>query len=247
MDAAVTTIDAGVIDAAAIYTQPPVSLALLPLDIKFVQGFVIGSLALTSLFHALRIFQLVTTEKALAWVLTLTTSFVVAACSMPYLCVLARNRWDVRAVIRSDDLSNLATGFFASYLAWDLILGMIYYRARIQVLTGYIHHTAYLALVVRAAMLNYTAVFMMFCVMEVPTIILAFGHMQPQWRRDDLFSGVFFVTRIVLHLALMLGFYRMYPDRIIWKVVLAAFSLHVYWFYNILAQWRRLGCKQRGK
>ncbi|KAJ2725984.1 hypothetical protein GGI07_000912 [Coemansia sp. Benny D115] len=37
-------------------------------------------------------------------------------------------------------------GFFFSYLLWDLILGLWYYKSMITWLTGYIHHVFYIGL-----------------------------------------------------------------------------------------------------
>ncbi|QRV78137.1 hypothetical protein RhiJN_06152 [Ceratobasidium sp. AG-Ba] len=49
--------------------------------------------------------------------------------------------------------------------------------------------------------------------MEIPTCLLAAGSLSAPLRNDYLFAGVFFVTRIVLHLNLIYGYAKLYISQ----------------------------------
>ncbi|KAF8754694.1 hypothetical protein RHS01_06138 [Rhizoctonia solani] len=46
--------------------------------------------------------------------------------------------------------------------------------------------------------------------MEIPTLILALGSLNKRFRSDYLFAGVFFSTRILLHVALIVAYAGVY-------------------------------------
>ncbi len=109
---------------------------------------------------------------------------------------------------------------------------MRYYPEQIQLLSGWVHHTLYLALMVWALSGHFTAGFCLFLPLELPTFILAMGSIYPERRSDLLFGSTFFATRICYHFTLLQRILRVGDAAPvpIWIPTLAAFALHVYWF-----------------
>ncbi|KAI8325096.1 hypothetical protein GQ54DRAFT_240300, partial [Martensiomyces pterosporus] len=177
-----------------------------------------------------------TTEKQLAWVLTFTTCVVVTTGSIPYVVTALRNNLDVSKLVYTDTFSLLLLGLFLAYLVWDLALGLVYYRSTITILTGYIHHTLYIGLVLFAATHGVSAIFVLLCYNELPTIILALGHIRKEWRSDWMFATTFFATRIALHLVFMVKFFKYSELRFLWKLMMLVFPMHLYWFYGAVRQ-----------
>ena len=131
--------------------------------------------------------------------------------------------------------------FFAAYLVLDLLVGWVEYRRLVNVWTGWCHHVCYLWLMVVLVERRLTTPFVLFAVMEAPTFVLALGHIWKPWRRDWLFGGAFFLTRILLHTVLLHQFYYRFPVQgPWWLVVAAAYLLHWHWFIGWIKQQQRL-------
>ncbi|KAJ1962432.1 hypothetical protein GGI12_002653 [Dipsacomyces acuminosporus] len=210
------------------------ALSWLPAEVLV--GAAVGSFLFNVLFHSIRYQGTLTTEKQLAWVLTFTTCVVVTTGSIPYVVTALRNGLDVSKLVYTDVFSNLLLGFFLAYLVWDLALGMVYYRSTITILTGYIHHTLYICILLYAAAQGVSAIFAMLCYNELPTIILALGHINKEWRSELAFATTFFATRIALHLVFMIKFFKYSELRFLWKLMLLVFPMHLYWFYGAIRQ-----------
>ena len=64
------------------------------------------------------------------------------------------------------------------------------------------------------SMLSYVArqgwshIFALGCIEELPTLHLALANLAPRLRNDHVFAGLFFVTRLVLHIALVVAVRR---------------------------------------
>ncbi|KAJ1735059.1 RNA helicase [Coemansia biformis] len=200
----------------------------------FVAGVALGSAGLNLLFHAMRKSGALATEKQLSWVLTLAICVVVSAGSMAYAVPLLYYNRGIADLVQTDTPSLVLLGLFSAYLVWDLVLGTIYYRSTISVLTGYIHHTLFICITMFAVGHGVSAIFCLLCYNEIPTIVLAAGSVRKQWRSDALFTAVFFATRIVLHVIVMYKFYMHSEHRCVWRLMLLVLPMHVYWFYSAL-------------
>ncbi|KAJ1953867.1 hypothetical protein EC988_002748, partial [Linderina pennispora] len=203
---------------------------------EFCIGFLVSSAAFNVIFHSIRYQGALTTEKQLAWILTFTTCVVVTTGSLPYVATLIASGFDVSKIVYTDTFSQMLIGLFLAYLFWDLALGLVYYRSTISVLTGYIHHTLYIVIVLYLAAHGVSAIFVLMCYNELPTIVLALGHMRKEWRSDILFALTFFLTRILMHVIMMVKFYRYSEFRFIWKLMLLVLPMHLYWFYGAVRQ-----------
>ncbi|KAF9187964.1 hypothetical protein BGZ50_001653 [Haplosporangium sp. Z 11] len=134
-------------------------------------------------------------------------------------------------------LATMYSAYFVSYLICDLVLGMIYYREFIDLLSGWLHHLFYFAVVSNASLQkNVSTLFAIGAPIEASTIILATGHIFPELRSDTLFAITFVLCRIVYPLALLPELYMNVESRMWWKVAAMALIVHLYWFRRFVQQ-----------
>ncbi|KAG0037936.1 hypothetical protein BGZ82_001524 [Podila clonocystis] len=88
--------------------------------------------------------------------------------------------------------------FFASYLSMDLVIGSIYYKEKITLISGYLHHSLYIFICNVSLWTGYTVPCAYLYFMEIPTAILGAGFIFLCLRYDNLFGLFFFIFRIVL-------------------------------------------------
>ena len=96
-----------------------------------------------------------------SWILTGAASLIVTLISLPYLFDFLASGFDVARVGRREALSEVVIGSFLAYLACDCALGLVrraslpvaevqvFYRRHFTLLTGWVHHSLYLACVPR--------------------------------------------------------------------------------------------------
>ncbi|RCH96662.1 hypothetical protein CU097_004378 [Rhizopus azygosporus] len=126
--------------------------------------------------------------------------------------------------------------FFISYLVLDLSLGSIYYRHRITVLTGWIHHPLYIGVFLWLLKSRSSSFFSVSCLLELPTLLLAIGSIRDQWRCDFLFASTFFALRLVFHSYMIIALKQYHRLEFLWMFAMSVFPLHLYWFYGIIGQ-----------
>ncbi|KAK4052766.1 hypothetical protein OIV83_002053 [Microbotryomycetes sp. JL201] len=148
--------------------------------------------------------------KKRSWILTGTAAFVSSCCSVPFLVDLISSGLDVAQVSERPNLSRATVMFFMAYLNMDLIIGSLYYRRNITLLTGWIHHSAYSILCIVVTRHRLTHVFAHAFIMESPTFLLALSMLVPRLRSDMAFNGLFFVTRIAWHAVLLALYWSTY-------------------------------------
>jgi len=96
--------------------------------------------------------------------------------------------------------------FFQAYLAADLAMGLMYYRSRVSLLEGWIHHTVYILVVELAIRRSWAHIFCLCGSMEIPTFILGITILYPRFRSNIIFAVSFFMTRISLHIILAISY-----------------------------------------
>lgn len=169
-------------------------------------------------------------EKKASWFLTFISSLVCTMVSIPFVVQFFYFKLDM-ALLATD--SAFHTGFicfFISYLILDLVLGSIYYRRRIMLMTGWVHHLFYILTLFWFLRLKISSLFTVASILELPTLILAAGSMEHKWRSDFLFGSTFFMLRLVAHAWMMSALKRYHRVQFIWVVALVIYPLHVYWF-----------------
>ncbi|KAF9510698.1 hypothetical protein BS47DRAFT_1273987, partial [Hydnum rufescens UP504] len=177
------------------------------------------------------------TSKQRSWILTGLGSAAMTLASLPFVLDLARKRGDVAVLMQARWLSETACRVFQAYLFSDLFMGSIYYRDRVTIIMGWVHHPVYFILVHFLISWDWTNIFMLAAVMEAPTCFLAASNIFPALRHDILFSILFFSTRIVFHmvlftLVLMPTARHAAVGGSFWPAGLfaLAFPMHVVWF-----------------
>ncbi|KAF1802472.1 hypothetical protein V8B55DRAFT_1378007 [Mucor lusitanicus] len=189
--------------------------------------------------------NLARTERERAYVCTLLSSSITSTCSIPLVYTLLTNGGDLTEILAYRTWTVIATTFFMTFLITDLVVGSIFYRSKIELLTGWIHHITYLGTLTWAIHNQYTAVFIMMCSLELPTFILALGSVRSQLRRDYVFASTFLVTRILFHAYAIKCAWVMKPYGPVVTALSAFFPVHCFWFYGFIKQQIRLAAKRK--
>jgi hypothetical protein len=174
------------------------------------------------------------TRKQRAWVLSLVASSVLVIGSLPSVYeFLVTYGGDISQL--PTQLSDIDIGvclFFAAFLVVDLVIGLVHYHDEIYLLSGWVHHIGYFVLITHLIHHKLTTTFCLLAMMEIPTFLLALGHISPSLRSDLLFGIVFFTTRLAFHAYMIKELWARFPVEGPWTGILAGiYPLHLYWFY----------------
>ncbi|CAO3590676.1 unnamed protein product [Absidia cylindrospora] len=172
-------------------------------------------------------------EKQISWLLTFASSVVCTAVSFPYYIRFWRSGWDMQLLGMESSVHTSLVCFFITYLVMDLSLGSMYYKGRITIATGWIHHSIYIVILFWLMRSRSASFFTVNAILELPTVILAVGSMRASWRSDFLFASSFFALRLVYHAWMIVSVKQYHRLESLWLVALLVFPLHVYWFYGI--------------
>ncbi|CAO3653613.1 unnamed protein product [Mucor hiemalis] len=188
--------------------------------------------------------NLARTEKERAYVCTLLSSSITSTCSLPLVYQLLTNGGDISEIAAYRTWTVLLTTFFMTFLYMDLAIGVVYYRNKIDLLTGWIHHITYLGTLTWAIHKQYSSIFIMMCVLEIPTFLLALGSVRSQLRRDYLFATTFLLTRILFHAFAISSAWKLQAFGPIVNALSSFFPVHCFWFYGFIKQQIRLAKKK---
>lgn len=178
--------------------------------------------------------NLLRTTRERAYVCTLLSSSITSMSSLPLVYQLLTNGGDLSEILVYRTWTVIATTFFMTFLIMDLSIGIVFYKDKIELLTGWIHHITYLGVLTWAIHNQYTSVFIMMCSLEVPTFILAIGSVRSYLRRDYIFATTFLLTRILFHAYAIKCAWVMKPYGPVVNAVAAFFPVHCFWFYGNL-------------
>jgi hypothetical protein len=179
-------------------------------------------------------------QKQISWLTTMTSSVVMTISSLPYLVEYLKMK-DLRDFAMLDSPSgNVLIAFFMSYLIADLVLGYLHYPTQMGLATGWIHHTLYLILLPMFVSSKLSGGFMIAAFLEFPTVFLALGNLNENYRAEYLFGFSFFATRIVFHLYYGYRIHLTTPE-LLWPIILTV-PLHLHWFYS----WARRQFRLKG-
>ncbi|KAL9550049.1 hypothetical protein PS6_005757 [Mucor atramentarius] len=215
------------------------------LDPAVISTFLVSATLFGSWFTFWYKTNLARTERERAYVCTLLSSSITSTCSIPLVYTLLTNGGDLIEILAYRTWTVVATTFFMTFLITDLVIGVVFYRSKIELLTGWIHHITYLGTLTWAIHNQYTAVFIMMCSLELPTFILALGSVRSQLRRDYVFASTFLVTRILFHAYAIKCAWVMKPYGPVVIALSAFFPVHCFWFYGFIKQQIRLAAKRK--
>lgn len=204
------------------------------LDASLVQSIprdVALTLALTLVPYALLRGDL--PPKRRGWIMSNVSSLTCSLVSIKHAVAFLASGCDASTLYTADAFSDFITTFFVTYLLIDLVVGSLDYPTEVDLLTGWIHHTVYIMLCSWGVLGRFTVVCSAMMPIEVPTFILARGHLFPSQRADLLFGLTFFLFRIVYFAvyATALFVHRDPPVGIRWAAPLIM-VLHLHWFYR---------------
>lgn len=105
--------------------------------------------------------------KVRSWICTATSSLVMTVASVPFVLDLVNARGNISLLSRREEVARPLVVFFMAYLAVDCSLGWTYYRSQFNILTGWVHHSAYFVLLSLIMRVGCCHVFALAAVMEV--------------------------------------------------------------------------------
>ncbi|WRT67320.1 uncharacterized protein IL334_004290 [Kwoniella shivajii] len=162
-----------------------------------------------SFFLAYQAFSpLFESERKRAYVLSSISSFTMTLLSIPlfgsYLLYGLKDTFEYAQGGWMGNWTRFAVVFFATYLFADvslsfLTIGYVKYPSQVGLLTGWIHHTVYIGMMIYLLNSIQAPTFLVGSIMELPTLDLALSNLFPSIRSDLRFLSTFFTLRIVLH------------------------------------------------
>ncbi|KAI7867161.1 hypothetical protein BDF14DRAFT_1806270 [Spinellus fusiger] len=181
------------------------------------------------------------TIRQRAYVLSLLSSFVTSISSLPLVWEIFKSNGDIQKLLMPEREWPIAvTSFFFTFLVLDLTVGYCFYRSKVELLTGWIHHIGYIITLVWTIQQKYCPIFITMCCLEIPTFLLALGSINKKLRHDYLFAGTFVTSRILFHAYMIRTLWVFQPYSRMCGVLSIFFPLHCYWFYGFIQQQQRL-------
>ncbi|KAJ7778915.1 hypothetical protein B0H16DRAFT_1683226 [Mycena metata] len=218
--------------APPLFSAPPlVNLSYFSVSLATTPVFLPAFLTLCASYPALSPFF--PSARQRAWILTTIASAVMTLTSLPFVrdyALALRAGGGVADVQLRTPAAVAVNRFFQAYLAADMFMGGMYYRDQIGMLTGWVHYVAYLGITEIAIRCAWAHIFCFAACMELPTLLLGLSTLLPPLRSNTLFALAFLLTRILLHLVLLLSYARTPATRVPALILAGVFPLHVMWF-----------------
>ena len=116
--------------------------------------------------------------------LSLVYSIIVTLITPYSFYLLYNNYWS--SVLINSNVVKFVFNISISYFVSDLLVGMQYYPTILNenILTSYIHHTAYICLLAYGKYYNIHHLFLFGLPYEIPTILLNIGHINKKYRNN---------------------------------------------------------------
>jgi len=191
--------------------------------------------------------------KRMSWAITLLNSFIMSFASALYIFKKLPEGFFTFGVHKEsvfhgrDNFSAIVCLLFAVANFMDLLMGVIFYRDRLQFLTTFIHHPLFMFIsyesitgnMVTTEMTPFTQGFLWMMIEEIPTFVLALGSIFPMFRLDAIFGLTFFLLRIVYH-----GYATSYAilsktDLPICAFMCLSMIFHMIWFVQWITSYRK--------
>ncbi|KAJ7778952.1 hypothetical protein B0H16DRAFT_1711302 [Mycena metata] len=228
--------------APPVFSAPPlVNLSPFTLSLSTTPVFLPTFLTLCASYPVLSAFFPSTRQRA--WILTTIASAVMTLASLPFVrdyALALRAGGGVADVQLRTPAAVAVNRFFQAYLAVDMFVGGMYYRDQIGVVTGCVHHVVYLGITEIAIRCAWAHIF---CFAASPNPPPRPRH-PPPLRSNTLFALTFLLTRILLHLVLLLSYAAAPATRVPAAILALVFPLHVMWFAGCVRGFvRRLGAR----
>ncbi|OZJ01913.1 hypothetical protein BZG36_05745 [Bifiguratus adelaidae] len=199
---------------------------------------------LLTLFFTTKYYGIVKTTRQQCYIMTVPVSSTMTLASAYFLYgfFTQNGTWQdkIQYVLYERWWTVALTVLFTTYLVTDLVLGAIFYPDKMDILTAWIHHILYSIALIWVIKMKYTQLFIFACIMEAPSFMLALGSLNKDWRSDRIFAALFISTRLVFHGWLEWYFALYHPNKEVWKIMVTALPVHLFWFYKFILQQIRL-------
>jgi hypothetical protein len=154
---------------------------------------------------------------------------IITTCLTPYTFYVIYNNYFLENQINlfvTEFIYNISLSYFIS----DLVVGIQFYPNVLNssILTSYVHHTAYISLLVYGKYYNKLYLFILGMPYEIPTILLNLRYVSETYKNYKLFGILFLVFRIFYNMFLLYKTFNVHNDMFIFCV--CTFILHVYWY-----------------
>jgi lysylphosphatidylglycerol synthetase-like protein (DUF2156 family) len=218
-----------------------------------IQATVVFSLLIIFTF-ILGLIQFADERRRLSWFISLLGSSSMTVLGSIYLVHLYPRYPGMFSMDLSMDSSLfLAADNFAAYVClwfaliniFDLVLGAVFYRQYLDVLTALIHHPIFIWVMYScctgrvpsfsaegAVGPPYARLFLLMAIEEVPTFLLALGAVFPSCRSDLGFGLSFFFLRLVYHVYFFIYAVRISVPPVAIVLLVLTTLLHAFWFKN---------------
>ncbi len=151
------------------------------------------------------------------------------------------------------NISVMINIWFASSNFFDIAIGLVLYPEYVGLLTGWIHHCTFIWIMWSSATGNgfifqvrpFSSTFCLSLIEEVPTFLIAFGSIFPQFRTDLGFGITFFLFRIVYHLYTFIYAYKSGVDFPVLVLFMLTLMLHLFWFSSWFVKYSGLGGRKK--
>lgn len=181
-------------------------------------------------------------KRRMSWIISLVNSFVLSVTSSLYMYV----KWpviiaDYRAFFHSADNVSMAIAVWLLMAnIFDLAFGIVFYRAYLDPLSAYLHHTLYIWIMTVAISGNggfanfepFVAGSAFLLVEEIPTFLLAAGSVFPSLRTDLGFGFTFLVFRLGFHIAMLWAGVHYGIAKLVVGLFAITLVMHSFWFYT---------------
>lgn len=147
-----------------------------------------------------------------------------------------------------DDFSGYLCIWFAVANIWDVVFGCLFYREKLDPLTAYVHHTSFVIISYMAVKGDlfgfkvdpFSTAFVFMAIEELPTFLLAFGTIFPQFRTDIGFGVTFALFRLIFHLWIFsYGYTHGGISSTLTILFVLTMTLHLHWFINWVSKYGR--------
>jgi len=191
-------------------------------------------------------------RKTLSWVLSCFNSGITSCIGIAYLCLKADASSNPLNVLTyalnggkevfhcRDNLAILTCLWFAMFNVTDILFGLVFYSEKLDIQTAYIHHPVYIWIMIAsttgqggfATFEFFSSAFVLMCLEELPTFVLALGSVFPSMRNDLGFGGSFFLTRILYHGFMIFCALKNKANTVVLVLYSLTLLLHIHWFYS---------------
>jgi len=160
---------------------------------------------------------------------------IITSCISPYTFYLIYN--NTILVNQASSISEFIYNLSISYFISDLIIGLEYYPTVLNnnILTSYIHHSAYIILLSYLKQHNKIHLLLLGMPYEIPTVLLNIRYVSNYYNNYKLFGILFLFFRIFYNIYVLYKTYNVYNDIFIFSI--GTLMIHCYWYFNYLKRY----------